>query len=126
MDLFFSIVVIGAIFYFIIKGLIDLYFKLKIRVKINHATISLVMMEVIDKTFVDGKIELIGGNRIPSKYPNSYILTLKYKGGYYKINDYELFDKFNIGDTIKLKLIKYLDKEGKTIFYKLEKTNLDI
>lgn len=121
MNLFFCIVVICGIFYCIIKELSDLYFKLKIRLKINQTIISVVTMEIIDKVFISGKKELIGGNRIPSKYPDSYILELKYKGNYYKVNDYELFERFKIGDTVELNLIENLDKNGKKLSYKLEK-----
>ncbi|MBQ9071701.1 MAG: hypothetical protein IJY25_00895 [Bacilli bacterium] len=44
-------------------------------------------MEVINKYYIKGTIEIVGGNRVPSKYPDSYIIELKYENILsYKLN----------------------------------------
>lgn len=121
MGIFWIIVIIFGTLYFFIKWLIDLTDKVKKKLKIKNTKTNFVTMEVVNKFFVEGKLKKIGGNILPSKYPNSYFIELKYKDSYYKINDYELYNNSNIGDTISLQLINNIDKNGKIINSSIKK-----
>lgn len=121
MDIFWIIIIIFGTLYFFIKWLIDLTDKVKKKLEVQVTQTNVVPMEVVNKFFVEGKVEKIGGNILPSKYPDSYIIELKYKDSYYKINDYELYNNSNIGDIISLQLINNIDKNGNIINYSIKK-----
>ena len=121
MGIFWIIVIIFWTLYFFIKWLIDLTDKVKKKLKIKNTKTNFVTMEVVNKFFVECKLKKIGGNILSSKYPNSYFIDLKYKDSYYKINDYELYNNSNIGDTISLQLINNIDKNGKIINSSIKK-----
>lgn len=121
MDIFWIIIIIFGTLYFFIKWLIDLTDKVKKKLEVQITQTNVVPMEVVNNFFVEGKLEKIGGNILPFKYPDSYIIELKYKDFYYKINDYELYNSSNIGDIISLKLINNIDKNGNIINSSIKK-----
>ena len=57
----------------------------------------------------------IGGNVLPSVLPNTYIIELEYEGSNYEINDKEIFNSYEVGQFINLKLVKSLDKDKNII-----------
>lgn len=117
--LFWPIICVGGIIYLIFIELKNYKLKKNLQNKVEYIKESIVSMEVIDKLFSEGKYGLVGGNRIPSKYPDTYIIKLKYDDSYYEINDEELFNFYNIGESIKLKLITNLDKDKNMVSYEI-------
>ena len=75
----------------------------------------IVEMKIINKTFSKGTIMRIGGAILPSVLPNTYTIELEYEGSNYEINDKEIFNSYEIGQFINLKLVKNLDKDKNII-----------
>ena len=65
--------------------------------------------------FSKGTIMRIGGAILPSVLPNTYTIELEYEGSNYEINDKEIFNSYEIGQFINLKLVKNLDKDKNII-----------
>jgi len=63
----------------------------------------------------------MAADRAPSKLPSTYIVELEYEGNKYEINDKEIFNSYEIGQFIKLKLVKRLDENKNIIKYELFK-----
>lgn len=63
----------------------------------------------------------MAADRAPSKLPSTYIVELEYEGNKYEINDKEIFNSYEIGQFIKLKLVKRLDENKNIIEYELFK-----
>ncbi|UEL48173.1 hypothetical protein [Terrisporobacter hibernicus] len=88
---------------------------------IKYTEEDIVSMEIMNKIFCKGTIMTIGGDRIPLKLPGTYILELGYEGNKYEINDKEIFDSYEVGQFIKLKLVESLDQNRNIIKYDLLK-----
>ena len=95
----------------IIFGSIYLIFLYKIKFTEEY----IVEMKIINKTFSKGTIMRIGGAILPSVLPNTYTIELEYEGSNYEINDKEIFNSYEIGQFINLKLVKNLDKDKNII-----------
>ncbi|WP_296648743.1 hypothetical protein [Romboutsia sp. 13368] len=63
---------------------------------------------------------MVGGT-LPTKLPDTYIIELEYEKSKYEINDKEIFNSYEVGHLIKLKLVKNLDKNKNIIRYDLFK-----
>ena len=88
-------------------------YNLKYKIKFTEEYI--VEMKIINKTFSKGTIMRIGGAILPSVLPNTYTIELEYEGSNYEINDKEIFNSYEIGQFINLKLVKNLDKDKNII-----------
>lgn len=93
--------------------------SLKLRTKYTEENI--VDMKIVNKMFSKGAYVQIGGSKIPGRLPATYIVQLEYEDNSYEINDKEIFDSYDIGQTIKLKLVKNLDENRNVINYDLLK-----
>ncbi len=113
------IVIILGIIYLFKDNLIYFIKKIRLSLKVKHIRKSIIQMEVIDKYYIKGNIEMVGGNRVPSKYPDSYIIELKYENLLHKINDKEMFNNLYIGCKLEFELVEKLDKYENILSYKL-------
>ena len=89
--------------------------------KIKYTEENIVNMKIINKNFSKGVIMKVGGDIFPSKLPDTYMVELEYKGSKYEINDKEIFNLYNIGQNIKLKLVESLDENKNIVKYDLFK-----
>ncbi len=113
------------ILFIILAFLYLLYLDLNLFVKNkklnkNPKRVSIINMEVINKYYVKGNLGHIGGDKVLSKYPDSYILELRYGSLFNRINDENLFNSLNIGDYLEVYLIEILDENKGLITYKFE------
>lgn len=74
-------------------------------------------MKIISKIFSKGVTMKVGGDILPSKLPDTYMVELEHKGSKYEINDKEIFNSYNVGQIIKLKLVESLDENKNIIMY---------
>ena len=95
--------------------------KRRLKSKTKYTQENIVDMKIINKNFSKGTMMLIGGDRVPSKLPATYMVELEYKGNKYEINDKEIYDSYNVGQIIKLKLVESLDENKNVIMYDLFK-----
>ncbi|MDY3372810.1 MAG: hypothetical protein SOX50_06010 [Terrisporobacter othiniensis] len=93
----------------------------RLKLKIKYTEENIVNMKIINKTFSKGVIMKVGGDIFPSKLPDTYMVELEYKGSKYEINDKEIFNLYNIGQNIKLKLVESLDENKNIVKYDLFK-----
>ena len=93
----------------------------RLKLKIKYTQENIVDMKIINKTFSNGVMTLVGGARLPAKLPDTYMIELEYKGSKYEINDKEIFNSYNVGQIIKLKLVESLDENKNIIMYDLFK-----
>ena len=89
--------------------------KKYLKYKIKFTEEYIVEMKIINKTFSKGTIMRIGGAILPSVLPNTYTIELEYEGSNYEINDKEIFNSYEIGQFINLKIVKNLDKDKNII-----------
>ncbi|MGL5314785.1 MAG: hypothetical protein ACRC92_16150 [Peptostreptococcaceae bacterium] len=113
---------IAGIIYFIIIETKKAFNNIVLKLKIKDVKESVVSMKIVNKYFVEGKLQSLGGSKIPSKIPDTYCLELKYQDKIYKINDKCIYEKYKKDEFINIKLIENVDKYGKVISYKLENT----
>lgn len=119
-DILWVSVCIAGITYFIIIEIKKVFDNIIIKLKIKDVKESIVSMKVVNKYFVEGKLQSLGGSKIPSKIPDTYCLELKYQDKIYRINDKCIYEKYKKDEFINIKLIEKVDKEGTVISYKLE------
>lgn len=93
----------------------------RLKLKIKYTEENIVNMKIINKNFSKGVIMKVGGDIFPSKLPDTYMVELEYKGSKYEINDKEIFNLYNIGQNIKLKLVESLDENKNIVKYDLFK-----
>ncbi len=93
----------------------------RLKLKIKYTEENIVNMKIINKNFSKGVIMKVGGDIFPSKLPDTYMVELEYKGIKYEINDKEIFNLYNIGQNIKLKLVESLDENKNIVKYDLFK-----
>ena len=114
-NLFWIIIIIFGSIYLIFLEIKNYNNQNQLKSKIKFIEEYIVEMEIINKTFSKGTIMRIGGAILPSVLPNTYTIELEYEGSNYKINDKEIFNSYEIGQFINLKLVKNLDKDKNII-----------
>ena len=120
-NLFWIIIIILGSIYLIYIEVRNYKYKRSLKLKIKYIEEEIVSMKVINKKLSKGSIIKIGGNTLPSKLPDTYIIELEYKESKYEINDKEIFNSCEVGQFIKLKLVKSLDENKVLIKYNLFK-----
>lgn len=114
-NLFWIIIIIFGSIYLIFLEIENYNNKKYLKYKIKFTEEYIVEMKIINKTFSKGTIMRIGGDILPSVLPNTYTIELEYEGSNYEINDKEIFNSYEIGQFINLKLVKNLDKDKNII-----------
>ena len=114
-NLFWIIIIIFGSIYLIFLEIKNYNNQNQLKSKIKFIEEYIVEMEIINKIFSKGTIMRIGGAILPSVLPNTYTIELEYEGSNYKINDKEIFNSYEIGQFINLKLVKNLDKDKNII-----------
>ena len=114
-NLFWIIIIIFGSIYLIFLEIENYNNKKYLKYKIKFTEEYIVEMKIINKTFSKGTITRIGGAILPSVLPNTYTIELEYEGSNYEINDKEIFNSYEIGQFINLKLVKNLDKDKNII-----------
>ena len=114
-NLFWIIIIIFGSIYLIFLEIKNYNNQNYLKYKIKFTEEYTIEMKIINKIFSKGTIMKIGGNVLPSVLPNTYIIELEYQGINYEINDKEIFNSYEIGQFIKLKLVKSLDKDKNII-----------
>ena len=114
-NLFWIIIIIFGSIYLIFLEIKNYNNKNYLKSKIKFTEEYIVEMKIINKTFSKGTIMRIGGAILPSVLPNTYTIELEYEGSNYEINDKEIFNSYEIGQFINLKLVKNLDKDKNII-----------
>ena len=114
-NLFWIIIIIFGSIYLIFLEIENYNNKKYLKYKIKFTEEYIVEMKIINKTFSKGTIMRIGGAILPSVLPNTYTIVLEYEGSNYEINDKEIFNSYEIGQFINLKLVKNLDKDKNII-----------
>ena len=114
-NLFWIIIIIFGSIYLIFLEIENYNNKKYLKYKIKFTEEYIVEMKIINKTFSKGTIMRIGGAILPSVLPNTYTIELEYEGSNYEINDKEIFNSYEIGQFINLKLVKSLDKDKNII-----------
>lgn len=120
-NLFWIIVIAFGSMYLLFVEIKNYKRKRSLKLKTKYIEEDIVSMEIMNKIFCKGTLMLIGGDRVPSKLPSTYIVELEYEGNKYEINDKEIFNSYEIGQFIKLKLVKNLDQNRNIIKYELFK-----
>ena len=114
-NLFWIIIIIFGSIYLIFLEIKNYNNQNYLKSKIKFTEEYIVEMKIINKIFSKGTIMRIGGAILPSVLPNTYTIELEYKGSNYEINDKEIFNSYEIGQFINLKLVKSLDKDKNII-----------
>ena len=114
-NLFWIIIIIFGSIYLIFLEIKNYNNKNHLKSIIKFTEEYIVEMKIINKTFSKGTIMRIGGAILPSVLPNTYTIELEYEGSNYEINDKEIFNSYEIGLFIILKLVKNLDKDKNII-----------
>lgn len=114
-DLFWIITIVFGSIYLIFLEMRNFNNKKHLKFKIKFTEVNIVEMKIINKTFSKGTTMRIGGDILPSVLPNTYTIELEYEGRNYEINDKEIFNSYEIGQFINLKLVKSLDKDKNII-----------
>ena len=114
-NLFWIIVIIFGSIYLIFLEIKNYNNQKHLKSKIKYTEEYIVEMKIINKIFSKGTIMRISGTILPSVLPNTYTIELEYEGSNYEINDKEIFNSYKIGQFIKLKLVKSLDKDKNII-----------
>ena len=114
-NLFWIIIIIFGSIYLIFLEIENYNNKKYLKYKIKFTEEYIVEMKIINKTFSKGTIMRIGGAILPSVLPNTYTIELEYECSNYEINDKEIFNSYEIGQFINLKLVKNLDKDKNII-----------
>ncbi|WP_042272631.1 hypothetical protein [Faecalimicrobium dakarense] len=121
-DNFLVLATIAGIIFFILLRIRDFIKNIYRKLRVSEIRVTNVNMTVKNKYFIKGMpCNYAHRNKyFISNLPNSYLLELEYKNRPYKINDKDIFDTVNIGDTIMIRLIEKLDKYENLLSYRLE------
>ena len=114
-NLFWIIIIIFGSIYLIFLEIKNYNNQKHLKSKIKYTEEYIVEMKIINKIFSKGTIMRISGTILPSVLPNTYTIELEYEGSNYEINDKEIFNSYEIGQFINLKLVKSLDKDKNII-----------
>ena len=109
-----NVIIFGSI-YLIFLEIKNYNNQKHLKSKIKYTEEYIVEMKIINKIFSKGTIMRISGTILPSVLPNTYTIELEYEGSNYEINDKEIFNSYEIGQFINLKLVKSLDKDKNII-----------
>ena len=115
------IVIVLVSIYLLFIEIRNYKYKRSLKSKIKYTEEDIVNMEIMNKIFCEGTLMKMTSDRAPSKLPSTYIVELEYEGNKYEINDKEIFNSYEIGQFIKLKLVKRLDENKNIIEYELFK-----
>lgn len=118
---FWIIVIILVSIYLLFIEIKNYKYKRILKSKIHYTEEDIVSMEIMNKIFCEGTLMKMGGDRVPPRLPSTYIVELEYEGNKYEINDKEIFNSYEVGQFIKLKLVKSLDQNKNMIKYDLFK-----
>lgn len=113
------IVIVLVIIYLLFTEMRNYKYKRSLKSKIKYTEEDIASMEIMNKIFCEGTLMKV--DRAPSKLPSTFIVELEYEGNKYEINDKEIFNSYEVGQFIKLKLVKRLDENKNIIEYKLFK-----
>ncbi|MGX4600395.1 hypothetical protein [Faecalimicrobium sp. JNUCC 81] len=89
--------------------------KLKLKLRTKNLNESIVEVEMKNKNFVHGFSEpmsLEKGKGFTTNRIDSYLVEFEYKEKVYTIDSKYIFEKYNIGDLVKIKLVESLDKNN--------------
>lgn len=114
-DLFWPIFIILGCLYLVFIQVKEYKYKIDLKLKIKYTEQSIVNLEIVNKLFLKAY-----GSKY-CKMPDTCIVQLEYDGDMYEINDEEIFKSYEVGQFIKLKLVKYLDENKNIIKYDLFK-----
>ena len=114
-DLFWIITIVFGSIYLIFLEMRNFNNKKHLKFKIKFTEVNIVEMKIINKTFSKGTTMRSGGDILPSVLPNTYTIELEYEGRNYEINDKEIFNSYEIGQSVNLKLVESLDKDKNII-----------
>ena len=114
-NLFWIIVIIFGSIYLIFLEIKNYNNQKHLKSKIKYTEEYIVEMKIINKIFSKGTIMRISGTILPSVLPNTYTIELEYEGSNYEINDKEIFNSYEIGQSVNLKLVESLDKDKNII-----------
>jgi len=114
-NLFWIIIIIFGSIYLIFLEIKNYNNQNYLKSKIKFTEEYIVEMKIINKIFSKGTIMRISGAILPSVLLNTYTIELEYEGSNYEINDKEIFNSYEIGQFINLKLVKNLDKDKNII-----------
>ena len=120
-NVFWIIIIILGSMYLIFLDIRNYNNKKYLNSEIKFTEEYIVEMKIINKIFSKGTIMRIGGSILPSILPDTYTIKLEYEGNNYEINDKEIFNYYEVGQFIKLKLVESLDKDKNIIKYDLFK-----
>lgn len=115
------IVIVLVSIYLLFIEIRNYKYKRSLKSKIKYTEEDIVNMEIMNKIFCEGTLMKMVADRAPSKLPSTYIVELEYEGNKYEINDKEIFNSYEVGQFIKLKLVKRLDENKNIIKYELFK-----
>lgn len=118
-DNFLVIPALAGIIYFILLWVRDIIKKVYRKFRVKEIRVTNANMTVTNKYFTKGKT-FSSGYKVPSALPDAYFIELEYRGRAYRINDKDIFETANVGDSIIIRLIEKLDKYENLISYKLE------
>ena len=114
-NLFWIIIIVFGSIYLIFLEIRNYNNQNLLKSKIKFTEEYIIEMKIINKIFSKGTIMRISGTILPSVLPNTYTIELEYEGSNYEINDKEIFNSYEIGQFINLKLVKSLDKDKNII-----------
>ncbi|HBI94438.1 MAG TPA: hypothetical protein DDY58_19530 [Terrisporobacter glycolicus] len=112
-NLFWIIVIVFGSMYLLFVEVKNLINTRKLKMKIKYTEESIVNMEIVNKLFLKAY------GSVYCKMPDTCIVELEYDGDMYEIKDEEIFKSYEVGQFIKLKLIKSLDENKNLIKYDL-------
>ena len=109
-ELFWSVIIILGSIYLIFIEVKNYKYKRNIMLKIKYIEEDIINMKIVNKSYSKG-------NLFQYKMPDTYIVELEYEDYKYEINDEEIFNSFEIGQYVELKLVKNLDENRNLITY---------
>ena len=114
-NLFWILVIVLGSLYLIFIEVKNYINRRKLKLRIKYTEESIVNMEIVNKLFLKAYASVY------CKMTDTCIVELEYDGAMYEINDEEIFKSYEVGQFIKLKLIKSLDENKNLIKYDLFK-----
>ena len=109
-ELFWPVIIILGSIYLIFIEVKNYKYKRNIMLKIKYIEEDIINMKIVNKSYSKG-------NLFQYKMPDTYIVELEYEDYKYEINDEEIFNSFEIGQYVELKLVKNLDENRNLITY---------
>ena len=114
-ELFWPIIIILIILYLLFTEVKSYKYKRSLKLKIKYIEEDIVEMKIVNKLFFKGYAFK------DYRLPDTCIIELEYEDNKYEINDEEIFNSYEIGQFIKIKLVENLDENKELINYELYK-----